>query len=1180
MQQPPSQDPGGVSEPPAEPRLKALPRKLISRRAKPGVAPEVVSGLVAPLEPIPGCSALPSNPSLTAKLDLSITRAERQRLLAIANTNEQQLPQLIIQSNLFTVINEDDLIRESPIKGGITTPEEVNDPRLGTQEENVLCGHCFRGWDTCPGHFTYIKLARPILHPLFRRYVVMVLNCVCNCCGGLLLLPNEVKALNLTKFVAEKRLAAVEAASKNKACQRQHPGNKPCRKNPIYLSKYLKSNGKVIYKFGKTGAESELTVEEIIHIFTLIKKEDAEIMGFENGSHPLRFIMKLFPVIPPCDRQDVIQDGQKRPDQLTVMYKNIVILNNELINAVKEDERSFKYNELINAISHFIDNTDGYFQNGPRSEFQSIKQRMNGKDGLIRQNSMGKRVNMSARTVISPDPSLKFTQIRIPEVMAPFLTRQVKITEFNRGRMTSLLRAGRVSMLIQVSGPKAGQLQRVDDWLRQNYEPQIGDTLERWLQDGDFILANRQPTLHKQSMVGYEVVLGKPLSIGLDLLVTSQHNADFDGDEMALHFPQTEEAIAEVRELMSEARCLMNSQSNKPIAGAVMDGLSGTYLLTQPDTWVDKDLFEDCISVLTNQEAITLNEEGVPNLFARAQERGVNYIREVNTYSPEFIYLYSYAKSHDIDLEKLTPTQFDDLRKKVMELSDRSKENLEIEWNVRQPSSIELKSFIELYTTRTGTSPILPPATIMVRQRKPGAPTIFEFFSKTPIPGETPERLIKFPGHPPEPLPPESWPNEALRRQWRRRYSEHKQLQAQYLSDLAKLQELYNQLWTVEVEAPIKRVQYAGRLLFSALLPPTLNYNKDDVVIQNGILMESKFQDPKRKEKPTGIITKAHIGTESGSIVHKIYHDKGKERTIDFLTDHPFLVNRWITQQGFTIGWGDCYPEDSSYRRVTEQKLIEAITKTMEAMNIATNDPLEMERLEKRVNAYLDVAKTTGQAVATEKMSRLNNFAIMAFSGAKGVALNIGQITSTVGQQTVGGKRLPMVLTGGTRCLPHFIRGDTDPRARGLCPNAFGGPTGLTPAEVFYLQTMGREGILDTALKTGDVGYLNRRVIKMLENVKVAQDGSVRDAMGNIIQEIYGDDGFDPAELEKVRVRGRDVLSFVDVNYLIGNLNGKYGYYPKKSNEKGTVQDIILAAEEKLEDLPQEEEDDGGEIEG
>jgi DNA-directed RNA polymerase II subunit RPB1 len=193
-----------------------------------------------------------------------------------------------------------------------------------------------------------------------------------------------------------------------------------------------------------------------------------------------------------------------------------------------QENRISKYNELINAISHFIDNTDGQFHQGQRREFLSIKQRMQGKDGIIRQNSMGKRANFSARTVISPDPSLKFTQIRIPEVMAPFLTRPVKITEFNRERLTELLRMGQVSVLTQIAGPKAGQLQRVNDWLKSKYVPQIGDTLERWLQNGDYILANRQPTLHKQSMVGYEVVLGKPLSIGLHLSVTSQHNADFD----------------------------------------------------------------------------------------------------------------------------------------------------------------------------------------------------------------------------------------------------------------------------------------------------------------------------------------------------------------------------------------------------------------------------------------------------------------------------------------------------------------------------------------------------------------------------------------------------------------------------------------------------------------------------
>ena len=212
------------------------------------------------------------------------------------------------------------------------------------------------------------------------------------------------------------------------------------------------------------------------------------------------------------------------------MYIDIVKTNNAIALEHREQERGALIWSLNFFIEHFIDNTDKKYYRDSRKEFLSIKQRIQGKEAIIRGLLMGKRVNYSARTVLSPDPSLKFGQIRIPEVMAPFLTVPVVITDLNMAAMTELMKQGKITHLTPGSGDLRGRRGLVTENIIASPRLRVGDKVDRWLQNGDYVIFNRQPTLHKQGMMGYEVVLGKPLTIGLHLSYTTPHNADFDKD--------------------------------------------------------------------------------------------------------------------------------------------------------------------------------------------------------------------------------------------------------------------------------------------------------------------------------------------------------------------------------------------------------------------------------------------------------------------------------------------------------------------------------------------------------------------------------------------------------------------------------------------------------------------------
>ena len=237
-------------------------------------------------------------------------------------------------------------------------------------------------------------------------------------------------------------------------------------------------------------------------------------------------ILRAFPVIPPIARPPVIQEGIVMYDHLTYMYIQIIKDNKQLEADRDEKSRQDTLGRLYFHVSHFIDNTDGAWSGGRQGEYKSIKQRIQGKEEAIRGLLMGKRVDYAARTVISPDPSLRFGQIRVPKVMAPTLRVPVVITSYNKQEMQDLLRAGQISYITAGRGRYKGRRRKIMEDMKE-IDLQLEDKVERWLRNGDFIIFNRQPTIHKQGIMGYEVVLGDELTIGLHLSYTTPHNADF-----------------------------------------------------------------------------------------------------------------------------------------------------------------------------------------------------------------------------------------------------------------------------------------------------------------------------------------------------------------------------------------------------------------------------------------------------------------------------------------------------------------------------------------------------------------------------------------------------------------------------------------------------------------------------
>ena len=329
---------------------------------------------------------------------------------------------------------------------------------------------------------------------------------------------------------------------------------------------------------------------------------------------------------------------------------------------------------------------------------------------------------------------------------------------------------------------------------------------------------------------------------------------------------------------------------------------------------------------------------------------------------------------------------------------------------------------------------------------------------------------------------------------------------------------------------------FSGRALFSALLPSDFYYKKsgkigDDnntVIIMNGVLVQ-------------GIITKDHIGGSHNSIIQVLWKDYRGDRTVEFMTDLPFIIDHWLVERGFSVGLQDCYPMDDTHKDMLRTEI--AKTKiNVEALGGKLDDPLEEERREKKIVGLVNNVKDIGYVISTQKLAPGNALNVMALSGAKGTTFNIAQITGLLGQQFFKGKRIKKQLAGGTRAMPYFEEGDEDITARGFIEHSF--LEGLSPAEFYAHHIAGREGLMDTALKTAETGFIQRKMMETLRDISVQYDGSVRNTNGNIFQFAYGYDGFDAAELQMVHTSTGNIASFIDLAASADKINVKYGFAP------------------------------------
>lgn len=861
------------------------------------------------------------------------------------------------------------------------------DPRLGTSSKFAKCNTCQESLQNCSGHFGYVKLPLPVLHIGYLRFVISILQNICKNCGRVLLEESDRRT-----FLKELRRPHLDNLRRTQICKRI---NEQCRKvkqchscgsvngqirkvgvlklvhdkyssyNRSTAAKKIPPESKI--KFDESFAEArrqtpdldkhlrkameDLNPLRILNLFKCIPSIDCELLGLNPvEGRPEMFIWQYLPAPPVCIRPSVAQENASNEDDLTTKLADIVWVSGMIRSALQKGTSiqtvMEQWEYLQTQVAMYV-NSDvpGLQQAGFGKTIRGLCQRLKGKQGRFRGNLSGKRVDFSGRTVISPDPNLNIDEVAVPQLVAKNMTYPEKVQRQNMEKLRERIRngpdtwPGAQCVLKQGDGGYKISLKFANAETVAR-ELTFGDVVERHIEDGDIVLFNRQPSLHKLSIMSHFVKVRPWRTFRLNECVCNPYNADFDGDEMNLHVPQTEEARAEAMTLMGVRHNLITPKSGEPIIAATQDFITAAFLLSGKDRFFDRKTFTSiCMHMLQDH------------------------------------------------------TPFD-----------------------------------------------VPPPTIIVPRALWTGKQVFNVLMRP-----------------------------------------HKQSR-------------------VMVNLDAKCKNFTARPGSC----PDMDPNDGWLVVRNSEIM-------------CGQMDKSTVGAgKKDSIFYVILRDYGPDEAATAMNRLAKLCARYLTSQGFSIGIGDVFP--TARLNTEKERLVsnaydqcDNIITTFKLGKLEKAAGCNMEEtLENSISGILSKVRQQAGQHCIDTLSRNNAPLIMAKSGSKGSDINVAQMVALVGQQIIGGQRVPDGFQD--RTLPHFHKNARQPDSKGFVKNSF--YSGLLPTEFLFHAISGREGLVDTAVKTAETGYMSRRLMKSLEDLSTQYDDTVRTSGGTVVQFQFGADKLDPADME------------------------------------------------------------------
>ena len=469
-----------------------------------------------------------------------------------------------------------------PVDGGLM------DIRLGVIDPGLRCKTCGSKLKECIGHFGYIELARSIIHIKFIPIILNLLKSVCRDCSRVLIPQNKIK----------KYMEALDEVEKERGIEARRQKIKDIISTLKTINKCPHCNArqrKVSLEKPTTFIENEKRISpiEIRARLEKIPDEDCELFGLKaEFVRPEWMVMTVLPIPPVTMRPSItLETGERSEDDLTHKLGDIVRINQRLFENINAGAPEIIVEDLWDLLQYhvttFFDNNIAQLPPARHRSGQPLKtitERIKSKEGRIRHNLAGKRTNFSARTVISPDPMIELNDVGVPKAIAMNLTIPERVNEWNIAYLKKFVEEGPkaypgANYIIRPDGKKKKITDETKEASLEELQP--GFIVERHLMDGDIAIFNRQPSLHRMSMMCHRIIVLPGRTLRLNPAVCHPYNADFDGDEMNLHIPQTEESRSEAEILMEVQTQLISIRYGLSIIGCVQDALSGNYLLTR-----------------------------------------------------------------------------------------------------------------------------------------------------------------------------------------------------------------------------------------------------------------------------------------------------------------------------------------------------------------------------------------------------------------------------------------------------------------------------------------------------------------------------------------------------------------------------------------------------------------------
>lgn len=489
-------------------------------------------------------------------------------------------------------------------KEGYPADGGLMDVKLGVIDPGLKCNTCGGQLKECIGHFGYIELARPVIHYKFVRNILNLLRGTCSSCGKALAQEADIKKYvkNIRTVLEEETAYDAKVILRTVLAKLRMSSKCPHCNTAQKAVKLEKPTS--FYEDG-----NRLSPIEIRSRLEKIPDEHLYLFGMNPKTvRPEWTILTVMPIPPVTIRPSItLESGERSEDDLTHKLSDIVRINQRLFENINAGAPEIIIEDLWDLLQYHITT---YFDNEVSQlpparhrggqPLKTLTDRIKSKEGRIRHNLAGKRTNYSARTVISPDPLIHLNEVGIPSMVAMKLTVPERATEWNMDYLKEFVKKGPkkypgANYIVRPDGKKKKITDETKEALLEEIQP--GYVVERHLMNGDVCIFNRQPSLHRMNMMCHKIRILPGLTFRLNPAVSHPYNADFDGDEMNLHIPQTEEARAEAETLMLVQTQLISPGYGQSVIGCKQDFISGNYILSQKEDILRTDAINMLYSI-------------------------------------------------------------------------------------------------------------------------------------------------------------------------------------------------------------------------------------------------------------------------------------------------------------------------------------------------------------------------------------------------------------------------------------------------------------------------------------------------------------------------------------------------------------------------------------------------------